>query len=498
MRHKHSLSHYKLLTCDMGELVPIACMEVLPGDTFQQMTSTLIRLSPLVAPMMHPVEVKIHHWFVPYRIIWDDFEDFITGGDDGMDATVFPTCNLTNVSVGTLADYLGIPTQVANTLSVSALPFRAYNLIFNEFYRDQDLQAELTINYGNGVDATTLRNIQNVAWEKDRFTTARPWPQKGPQVTMPLGVSAPVVSSGDRPTFDSHPNASVFDERQAQIAPNNSLAVEGAGIAANTPWMFGNVTGLEADLTGATAATIDELRRAFALQRYSEARALYGSQYTEYLRYIGVRSSDARLQRPEYLGGGKAPVQISEILQTAPTTSGSAVGVGNLKGHGLGAMRSNRYRRFFEEHGLVLTLLSVKPRTMYYQGLAKQWSRRSKEDFYQRELEHIGQEPIYNREVYAAHATPDGVFGYNDRYDDYRHVQSSISGEFRGSTLNFWHMARDLSGGADPALNETFIKSNPTKRVFAVNSTDCLWIMARHSIQARRMVARGGMPGRAL
>lgn len=472
-RSKFSLSHYKLFSCDMGELIPCGMYEVLPGDSFQQQSHCLIRVSPLVAPMMHPVHVNIHHWFVPYRLLWTAWEDFITGGPDGMDASVFPT-RVTTPGEGTLMDYLGITPGVNQT--VSALPIRAYQLIWNEFYRDQDLQAEAVVSTASGADGTTSTTLQFRAWEKDYFTTSRPWPQKGAAVTIPLGTTAPVSFQevGATPGLRN-----VFRNAAGGGA---ALGVTEAGTA------NANIVGL-ADLTGASAATIDQLRRAFALQNYAEARAKYGSRYTEYLRYLGIKSSDARLQRPEYLGGGRQMLQISEILQTAPTTSGSQLGVGALKGHGIGAMRSNRYRRFFEEHGVVLSLMSVLPKTMYVQGQHRSWARRTREDFFQRELQHIGQQTVLNKEIYAAHASPDATFGYQDRYDEYRRMESSIGGEFR-STLDYWHMARIFS--SSPALNGTFVQSNPTKRVNAVTTNDVLWCMVNHSIQARRMVAKKG------
>lgn len=481
-RSKFSLSHYKLLTCELGKLVPIACFEVLPGDTLQQASSALIRVTPLVAPVMHPVHVRIHHWFVPLRIIWDGFEDFITGGPDGMDATVPPYFNITTgVGVGELADYLGVPPLTA-VPECSALPFRAYQKIWSEWYRDQDLQAEPTINTGSGNDTTTTTTLQPVAWEKDYFTSSRPWTQKGPDVSLPLGALAPVIESGDGvPIFESG---------------GNTFALSGDGttnnvIAAPTPPFPPGVLGwnnpkLVADLSTATATNINAIRRAFALQRYEEARARYGSRYTEYLRYLGVRSSDARLQRPEYLGGGKQTIQFSEVLQTAPV---DGTGVGNLSGHGLGALRSNRYRRFFEEHGLVISVMSIKPKTMYVQGVHRLWSRRVKEDYYQRELQHIGQQEVYNRELYGAHTTPGGVFGYQDRYDEYRRAESGIAGEFR-TTLDHWHYARIFA--SNPALNASFVACDATKRVYQEQTAHPLWCMVNHSIQARRMLAHTG------
>jgi len=472
-RSKFSLSSTTLLSADMGELVPINLLETLPGDSIQVSTSALVRCAPMLSPPMHPVRVRIHHWFVPHRLVWTAFESFITGGADGNDASVFPTWSGGAVTQGSLANYLGLP--VATVPAVSALPFRAYSLIWNEFYRDQDLQTPLVVSTASGNDTTTNRNLQNCCWEKDYFTSARPWEQKGAQVTVALGGSAPV-------DFLELGNPGRILTRSG-TAGNTAINILQSGGAAGTQI---NAT---ANLAGATGITVNALRQSLAIQRFQEARAMYGSRYSEYLRAIGVRSSDARLNRPEYLGGGVQTIQFSEVVQSA---ADGANPVSTLRGHGITAMRSNRFRRFFEEHGYVITLMSVLPKTIYTNGLERTWNRRTKYDFWQKELENVGQQGIANKEIRANHATPDGVFGYQDRYDEYRRQWSRVCGEFSQSTLNYWHFARDFT--SDPALNSTFVSAVPPERAFAAPSADVLYIQAHHSVQARRLLSYKASP----
>lgn len=491
-----SLSHQKLLSCDMGELIPCGLTEVLPGDTMQQATSLLVRASPLLAPVMHPVDVRVHHWFVPHRLVWDNWESFITGGPDGLNASVFPTIAFgggSGAAVGSLADYYGVPTGV-NNLAVSALPFRGHALIWNNWYRDQDLQTPLVVSKADGVDATTNVALQNVCWEKDYFTSSRPWEQKGPTITIPIGGTAPVSGIGNIGGITAPVDQGSSTLRQtsgnlvlpnpAYVSPLNQANIymrqSSNSTTTSNPQVY-------ADLSGASAVTVNALRQALALQRYEEARARFGSRYVEYLRYLGVKSSDGRLSLPEYCGGGRDTIQFSEVLQTAAAGTDP---VGTMRGHGIAGVRGNRYRRYFEEHGYVHSFLSVRPKTIYMQGLNRHWNRRTKEDFWQKELQHIGQQAIRNKEIYAAHASPDATFGYQDRYDEYRRAESSVSGEFKSTVLNFWHMARDFS--SSPALNGTFVSCVPTERTFAVPANDVMWIMAKHSIQSRRIVAATG------
>lgn len=503
-RNKFSLSHYKLFSCKMGQLIPIGLTEVLPGDTIQQSTSVFIRFSPMVAPVMHPVHVKIHHWYVPFRLIWDDFEDFITGGPDGLNDSEPPYVNLTKSYkvIGSLFDYFGVPPtsdlQDNAFLKVSSLPARAYRLVWNEWYRDQNLQEEKAFSKASGRDTATLfpssGSLEYSSWGKDYFTTATPWEQKGIAMAVPVNGTprgAITITGNGAPTF-VNPGATFQDGNQINVQVKNSptslLTVVQGGHDSLT-WDNPNLT---ASFTGeASLGTVDlnQLREAFALQRFEEHRALYGSRYVEYLRYLGIKASDARLQRPEYLGGGRSTIQFSEVLQTA---GDGDTPVGTMRGHGIGAIRTNRYRRFIEEHGLILTLMTVRPISVYTQGLPRMFSRWTKEDYWQKELEHVGQQEIRNSEVYVASSDPNGTFGFTDRYDEYRSTQSGIAGEFR-TLLNYWHFGREFA--EEPVLNGDFVSSPPTNRPFADQTgNDTLYVMANHSIQARRLVSRKGTP----
>lgn len=493
-RSKHSLSHYKLATLDMGRLVPVSLVDCLPGDTIQMSTSALVRLSPLVAPVMHPVTVRFHHWFVPNRLVWaldgrgQGWEDFITGGKDGLgNGAVFPQNGApVLVTPGSLWDYMGVkPGVTYQTGQLNLMPIRAYNKIYNEFYRDQDLVNEL---------AGDQDVVQKVAWEKDYFTAARPWTQKGPDITIPIGVTAPVtggtITGTGQPDFTTGADIGKLRTLAGDptIAPNMAFGTQ--NIVGNLAWDNPRLTltGATVDLTGATALDVNELRRAMALQRYQEARAQYGSRYTEYLRYLGVRSSDARLQRPEYLGGGKQTIAFSEVLRTGNESAATTAPIGEMSGHGIAALRSNRFRYFCEEHGFVMTLMSVRPRSMYVDGLAKMWSKRNKEQYYQKELERIGQQEISNGEVFVqGNSTDSDVFGYQDRYSEYRHQYSEVVSEFR-NILDYWHLARKFA--ALPTLNQSFIECDPSKRIFAEQTQQSLWCMISHSIQMRRMVGK--------
>lgn len=479
----HDLSHDIKFTGNMGELIPVACFEALPGDVINHEAAALIRTQPLVTPVMHKAEVKLHTFFVPYRILHDKFEDFITGGRDGLDATVLPTITLPSVAVGSLADYFGIPAT-ASPVTVSAFPFRAYTHIYNNFYRDQDLIAPLTENLSSGPDSTTSTTLKNACWDKDYFTKARTAAQKGSSVTVPLTGNAPVAVNSSAPAT-VNPAVRVNDGTYHAIRTPSASPVDNilnsVNNATSSNYLF-------ADLASVSGISINDLRLVVALQRFKENMMRYGSRYNERLEaFFGIRNLDARLQLPEYLGGGTQILQFSEVLQTAE----GANPTGTLRGHGIGAMRSNRYKTKIPEYGIIMTLMCVRPKTQYMDGLHKMWSRTVKEDFYQPELENLGSQAVQNREVYMAHSSPMGTFGFVPRYEEYRTIESRVAGDFR-TTLDSWHMARKFT--SDPALNQTFVEANPTTRVYAVTSADHLLCYINHNIYARRRLAKFSKP----
>lgn len=525
-----NLTHYKLGSYRMGFVYPLTCVEVLPGDIFRHSTSVFMRLSPLVTPVMHPVHVRLFHFYVPLRLIWDDFESFRTGGEDGLASPELPYMNFTSLKVGSLGNHLGLPvfdfSADSRQLRVSALPFRAYALIWNEWFRNQETTGPTYFTSASGLDETTRNDVLPYAWGKDYFTTASLTPQRGPEVTIP--VNSPGSHSLDVvPVSPNQPFRLQFPTKTTPPPPGGE-AVFGSTLltaygtpkgqlGAATQWpadpdiswpgytnnndhnypniVSGDVCwpddgiGLKVDSPSGDLGSISiaDWREAMALQRFEEHRSLYGSRYTELLRSYGVRPSDARLQRPEYLGGTKETVQFSEVLQTA---ADGGTPVGTLRGHGISATRSPRYRRFFEEDGLVLTLMAVEPVGIYMQGLDKMWLRKTKEDFWTPEFQHLSQQPVLTQELYID-APDDEVFGYQDIYDEYRSHRSFVSGEM-STVLKDWHFAREFAN--KPDLNTTFIYGAPTNRPFASQDTDSLYVMAHHNLIAKRLMAKRGTP----
>ncbi len=477
-RNKFSLSNYNLFTGEMGTLMPIQVLEVLPGDTIECQTRALLRVTPLAAPVMHKVDVRIHHWNVPNRIVADnngqDWEDFITGGPNGTNTDTVPTIQTTGIE-SDLLDYMGLPIEAG--VNVSAYPVRAFNFIFNEFYRDQDTVAEREL------DDTT---VPNIAWEKDYFTTCRPFSQRGPSLSLPIGDRAnvrsdtPIGGNEDYSIQDSLGAFKLLGTSTTDLAENDNV-----GPTANVMY---------ADLAAATGVDAIQFREFFALQRFAEARARYGARYTEYLRYVGSNYKGT-LDRPEYLGGGTKSIDFSEIMQTGPDVTGPEerheFGVGDLYGHGISAMRSNKFRRTIDEHGYMISMLSVRPKSVYSNGIERHWLKQDREDFFQKELEAIGQMEVLDNEVFAQVGNDQSVFGFQDRYQEYRYARPHICAEFR-TTLDYWHMARQFD--EQPVLNQDFTDCVPTKRIYNEQTTHPLWVMANNIVKARRVVGRNVQP----
>lgn len=483
--------HDRKLSCNMGELVPLTCYEVIPGDIIRQETDTLIRTQPLLAPVMHDVVAEIFHIFVPNRIIWDEWEDFITGGELGNASPTAPTIEApsgTGWLVGSLADHLGLRPGVANLVR-SALPFRAYQRSFNYLFRDSQVVSPASVGLGSGVDVTTSRDLQMGMWGKDRYTTARPQPQLGPSVVIPLLGDAPVISDGTTPTMTG---AGVTNQNVVGSSAGGTARLYTNGAMSATPaqnMVWGNNTGLEADLGAVSAFDVEDIRQASAFQRFLERLNNFGARYSEYIKSgFGVPIQDARLSEPELLATGRARFQFSEVLQTSED---GETPLGQMAGHGITANRSNRFKYFAPEHGFVLSLMLVRPKTQYQDAVHKMWSRPTRLDYYNPEFADLGDVPIFNGEVNAAHSNPTGVFGYAPAWDDYRYIPSSVSGEFR-DVLDYWHMARQLPN--DVALNATFIRANPTTRVFADGTSDQLYVTARHKVVLKRPIPKVSRP----
>lgn len=484
-----NLSNTKLLTGDMGNLLPISLIDCVPGDHFRHSTSMLIRTQPLFAPVMHNCTATIHHFFVPERILADESEIFHTGGLDGLADPIYPTIispALTGYDVGSLADYLGVPPGVPD-LEVSAYPFRAYAKVFNEYYLDQQLQTELVVSTAMGADTTTSVDLQNGAWGKDYFTESRPEPQLGTEVTIPLIGSAPITGLGaatqaygtNQTSFETDATGSTT---YADGNGGDTLAYEEDPDNPGFP-------NIRANLDQVAAVDLNQLRLAAAVQRFKEKMNRGGARYVEYLQSVWSQmTQDSRLQRPEYIGGGRATIQFSEVLSTAETTGQP---VGSLLGHGIAAGKSNRYSFKCPEHGYIISLLCVRPKTMYTQGLHKLWNRRTKFDYLVPDLANLGDQEIQNQELYAEHSDPKGTFGFIPRFDEYRTIPNTIAGEFR-TTLNFWHLGREFT--SDPALNSDFVTSNPTDRIYATTTANQLQIQCLNNIKVKRKLPKVSKP----
>ena len=469
-RNRFSFSPYKLATCNMGELVPIALYPVLPNDMVSMTSNLFLRCSPLVAPVMHQVDVRIHHYYAANRILWDGWEDFWTGGEDGMNTATIPQMPTTGVEKD-LLDHLGIDPGAGAGIQISQLPVIMYNRIYNENYRDQDLQPT------ERADLDTT--IAKICWEKDYASTARPWSQKGPAISIPLGDRADIAVDGNSTESPAQNIGLKYADQWG------SMMSSGANVQ-NSQNASGANFQMYADLTNADGANPIDVRRAWGIQRFMENAARYGSRYPEKLRQLGSQFKGL-LERPEFLAGGSQAISFSEVLQTA-NDDAATIGVGDMYGHGISAMRSNKFARRIDESGYIMTLLSIRPKTVYQNGVDREWLKLDREDFHDPFLEEIGMQPLYYGELDLDHANGErAVMGYTDRYEEYRRMNSCISGEFR-NTLDYWHLARDL---VDPELDPSFVTCDPDRRIFQdTGNNDTLWCMAHHRIKMVRNLTK--------
>ena len=507
-RSSFNRSHTHKTTFDAGYLIPFYVDEALPGDTFHVRASMFARLSTPQVPIMDNLHLDTFFFAVPLRLVWDNFQRFMGEQPNPGDSTDFlvPVLDDSSVAIpaGSPYDYFGVPVGQTG-LAPSALFGRAYNLIWNEWFRDENLQNRVTVLKTDGPDPVGNYVLKRRGKRHDYFTSALPWPQKGAGVTLPLGTTAPVIPNaiGVPGIVDSTGNnAGSF--RVGAVGQNQT--VQYTGTAANQNplhWMSGvngsgsAYTGLQADLTNASAATINSLRQAFQIQKLLERDARGGTRYVEILRsHFGVVSPDARLQRPEFLGGGSTPIVVNPVTQTAPTSAVSPQG--HLAAYAVGGARGIGFSKSFVEHCIVIGLVMARADLSYQQGLPRMFSRRTRYDFYWPALAHLGEQAILNKEIYAADvAGRNNVFGYQERWAEYRYFPSKITGKFRSddaTPLDYWHLAQRFT--SLPVLGSTFIEENPpVSRVVAVTTEPQFIFDSSISIQAARPMPVYSVPG---
>lgn len=553
---RHNLSHDFKFSGDFGVLYPIFCEEVLPSDKFRISPTMLCKMAPMLAPVMHRVQARVHFFFVPNRLLWDNWESFITGGDDGLLAPPPPMLahpKGNGFTIGSLSDYLGFPAgdnAGAEGVPFSTLPHKAYHLIWNEYFRDQNLQQPFDFGHGDGEDIglksdgltpnswDDFDKLHHICWRKDYFTSALPSPQRGPEVQIGLAGNAPVSGYstfdyvGSRPTCSlmditgssspilngintnqvikssvavkindvTYPIGSLFATNRSYPNATSPDQVELFAISHISP--SGAQNPLHADLSSASGVTIAKLRQAIKLQEYYELFARAGGRYIESLRsFFGVRPQDSRLQRPEFLGGGIVPIQIGEVLQNSASTSTSPQA--NMAGHGIAFGKAANVSKFFTEHGWVIGLLSILPDASYQDGLPRKFSRSTRFDYFWPQFQHIGEQAILNKELYYGNPNPNGTFGYTPRYAEYRYVPSRVAGDFR-TTLNYWHLGR-LFGSSytdgespAPALNSDFVtvQTKPLNRIFSVTGDDSnhFYVDVYFDFRASRPMSKYGIP----
>lgn len=527
-RNLFDLSHEVKMSGKFGYLYPILCMDTLPGDNVRDTMNAMIRFAPMLSPVMHRMDVTTHFFFVPNRIITDHWEDFITGGMDGTAAPILPYITPLALDEGTITDgfqkkgslwdYLGLPIidegasvpALWTDEHISVLPFRACAKVWNDFYRDPNLSPDKVLNEELQGDVTTESIENNIldilqyrrGFEKDYFTSALPWAQRGAQVLMPLSGIA------DDNDIIYKQVSEVFSGGGGQVNIDGQLeahdGVDGLFVPGNPAPIPGRIENIASITFENAATTINDFRRALAIQRWLEANARGGARYVEQIQgHFNVTVPDYRLMRAEYLGGGKQPVQISEVLAN---TEGTDQVIGDMAGHGISVGRTNRFNYRCQEHGWIIGFLSVTMRTAYSQGIPKMWSRDDKFDYAWPELAHLGEQEILSKEVFFSWDEEDDVsnnalFGYTPRYSEYKFMNDRIAGDFRDN-LGFWHLGRKFL--QRPSLDENFttirddgyVAAEETfRRIFAVqDGTDYLWMQLYHHLTAKRPLPYFGVP----
>ncbi|UDN67648.1 major capsid protein [robinz microvirus RP_82] len=493
-------------TINSGYLTPLFCDEVLPGDTFSLNMSVFARLATPLHPIMDNMFISSFWFFVPLRLVWTNFQKFMGEQANPGDSIDYLVPQMSPGAGGYGAqgiyDYLGLPVGVAG-FNHSSLPLRAYNLIWNEWFRDQNLQNSVTVPKGDTNDPTSTYTLLRRGKRHDYFTSALPWPQKGPGMSIPLGTTAPILGlTTAGATFTASAGAQIGVTAVGDIpvgtpvvatsaAAAISVTGQSLGLASptNRPQVF-------ADLSNASAATINQLRQAFQVQKLYERDARGGTRYTEIVRaHFNVVSPDARLQRPEYLGGGQSSVSVHQVPQTAQADDSPT---GTLGAYGTAAFSGHGFSKSFTEHGIILGMVSVRADLNYQQGLNRMWSRRTKLDFYWPALAMIGEQTILNKEIYCqGTAADENVFGYQERFAEYRYRPSIITSQMRSSyaqSLDTWHLAQDFI--ALPALNAAFIQDDPPiARIIAVPTEPQFILDAFFKLRCARPMPVFGVPG---
>lgn len=510
------LSHDMKLSLKMDYLIPVLRMEVVPGDVVTISQQAMFRLMPMLSPIMHEVDIFFHNFYVPNRIIWENWETFITGGQDGTAlGPVFPTLEggtLSDQDISSLADYMGVPPNGGpmgsgySSDQVSAIPFAAYQKIWYDYYRDQNLidipEVEVVDGAQTAPNTASMLTLRKRAWEHDYFTSALPFAQKGQPVQIPLDMTGLTIyhdaTAGTPYWTDNTGNAinpgnpvGIGTQTGSSISERFNLST--AAFQGETQYNPDGTLRIDENAVS-TTTTLNDLRTAEAVQKWLELNARGGSRYVEFLySQFFVRSSDQRMQRPEYLGGARSKMQISEVLQTSQTDETAQ---GTMAGHGISVSGGGQFRYRCEEHGYIICILSVRPRTAYYQGLPKDFFKFNRVDYLTPLFTHLGEQPVLAKELWYDEDDDhnDDTFGYLPIYSEYRDLPSRVAGQMR-ATLEFWHMGRSFS--ARPVLNQAFIESNATKRIFAVEDPeeDCIVAHVYNVISSRRPLPLHGDPG---